>query len=243
MYHFVLSILLIFVITGSDFKSSQVKFPRVKAAFLHKEELVSKAFSAQGITLSQAKLFIRVFKKDKQLELWAANKTESVYKRIKVYEVCALSGGSGPKRKGGDGQTPEGFYYIDRYNPSSNFHLSLGINYPNSSDRVLGGNNYLGGDIFIHGNCVTIGCVPLTDDKIEEVYIAAVQARQNGQQKISVHIFPSKEIMQNDETLKNSGTKELVAFWTNIKKGYIFFEKENKLPTVTVDKKGEYIFN
>ena len=85
--------------------------------------------------------------------------------------------------------------------------------------------------------------MPLTDDKIEEVYIAAVQARQNGQQKIPVHIFPSKEIMQNDETLKKSGTKELVAFWTNIKKGYIFFEKENKLPTVTVDKKGEYIFN
>ena len=53
----------------------------------------------------------------------------------------------------------------------------------------------------------------------------------------------AEEVQSHLGTIAKSGTKELVAFWTNIKKGYIFFEKENKLPTVTVDKKGEYIFN
>src|SRR5690606_11025729 len=95
---------------------------------------------------------------------------------VKTYPVCSSSGLPGPKRKKGDRQTPEGFYHIDRFNPQSAFHLSLGINYPNSSDKILGHSDP-GGDIFIHGSCVTIGCVPLTDDLIKEVYVLAVEAK------------------------------------------------------------------
>ncbi|MFC7667854.1 murein L,D-transpeptidase family protein [Hymenobacter humi] len=84
---------------------------------------------------------------------------------------------------------PEGFYQIDRFNPKSEYHLSLGLNYPNAADLALGEPDP-GGDIFIHGGEVTIGCLPITDIGIEEVYLIAVAARAAGQTLIPVHIFP-----------------------------------------------------
>ena len=81
----------------------------------------------------------------------------------------------------GDGRTPEGLYYIDRRNPDSRFHLSLGISYPNAVDRAeaarLG--KKPGGDIFIHGESNpfkrnredwTWGCIAITNDEMEDVY-------------------------------------------------------------------------
>lgn len=81
----------------------------------------------------------------------------------------------------GDGRTPEGHYFIDRRNPNSRFHLSLGISYPNARDRAeaaaLG--KPPGGDIFIHGESNplkrkredwTWGCVAVTNPEMEEVY-------------------------------------------------------------------------
>ncbi|MEL6618826.1 MAG: L,D-transpeptidase family protein [Pseudomonadota bacterium] len=81
----------------------------------------------------------------------------------------------------GDGRTPEGNYFIDRRNPDSKFHLSLGISYPNARDRaqaaLLG--KPPGGDIFIHGESSpfrrkrsdwTWGCIAVTNDEMEDVY-------------------------------------------------------------------------
>ncbi|MBC7451384.1 MAG: hypothetical protein H7259_07840, partial [Cytophagales bacterium] len=65
---------------------------------------------------------------------WAKGKTSTQFTLTKTYSICSASGTSGPKRKQGDNQVPEGVYYIDRFNPASNFHLSLGLNYPNTSD-------------------------------------------------------------------------------------------------------------
>lgn len=81
----------------------------------------------------------------------------------------------------GDGRTPEGRYTINRRNPNSAFHLSLGISYPNATDRAearaLGKSP--GGDIFIHGesnpfkkgrNDWTWGCIAVTNREMEEIY-------------------------------------------------------------------------
>ncbi|MEM9425715.1 MAG: L,D-transpeptidase family protein [Pseudomonadota bacterium] len=87
----------------------------------------------------------------------------------------------GHKRVEGDGRTPEGLYYIDRRNPDSEFHLSLGISYPNASDteRAQKLGKSPGGDIFIHGrgNPVqhlirdwTWGCIAVTNEEMEEIY-------------------------------------------------------------------------
>ena len=86
----------------------------------------------------------------------------------------------GQELRQGDGQIPEGIYRIEHLNPMSSFYLSMKVGYPNDFDRARAkedGRTDLGGDIFIHGSCVTIGCVPLQNGPIEEVYLAAVDAR------------------------------------------------------------------
>jgi len=87
----------------------------------------------------------------------------------------------GHKTERGDGKTPEGTYVIDRRNPNSDFHLSLGISYPNAADRAQArarGKNP-GGDIFIHGRPNkkkgtgpdwTAGCISVKDREIEWIY-------------------------------------------------------------------------
>ena len=227
-----------------SFRSQQQKFPRVKTAYNEKEKLVKDLFSSKGIDVAHMDLFIRVFKKEMQLEVWAKSPKEHKFKFITTYAVCASSGTLGPKRKQGDGQVPEGFYDIERFNPSSNFYLSLGVSYPNASDKILGEKGNLGGDIFIHGNCVTIGCMPLTDDKIKEVYLMAVEAKVNGG-KIPIHIFPCR---MNDTGMKfleekYQGKTQLISFWKNIQRGYEYFEQNRLVFQVKVDSKGEYVYD
>jgi len=100
---------------------------------------------------------------------------------LKEYNIDLGFAPSGPKRVEGDGKTPEGLYTIDRRNPNSKFHLSLGISYPNAQDiaraRRLGKSP--GGDIFIHGrptplkrddNDWTWGCIAVKNRQMETVY-------------------------------------------------------------------------
>ena len=84
------------------------------------------------------------------------------------------------------------FNFIEVFNPKSDYYLSLGINYPNAADSVLGFKENLGNDIYIHGNCVSVGCIPITDEKIKELYTIADGARKSGQNTIRVDIFPFK---------------------------------------------------
>ncbi|HET6244741.1 MAG TPA: hypothetical protein VFF35_09525 [Bacteroidia bacterium] len=139
---------------------------------------------------------------------------------------------------------PEGFYHIDRYNPVSNFYLSLGINYPNQADKKKSNSTNLGGDIFIHGSCVTIGCLPMTDDKIKEIYLFAIQARNNGQLRIPVYIFPFKMTDQNFNTNKTKykNNPELLYFWANLKIGFDRFEQDKKELKFSYDNNGNYSF-
>jgi murein L,D-transpeptidase YafK len=86
----------------------------------------------------------------------------------------------GPKQFRGDGKTPEGQYWIDRRNPRSDYHLSIGISYPNAEDvayaRSMG--KEPGGDIFIHGTPRlyrrekdwTAGCIAVSNSQMEEIY-------------------------------------------------------------------------
>lgn len=80
----------------------------------------------------------------------------------------------------GDGRTPEGAYRITHHNPNSQFHLSIGISYPNDADRARARAAGLspGGDIFIHGTPKafrrkddwTAGCIAVTNREIETIY-------------------------------------------------------------------------
>src|SRR6476659_6148770 len=99
------------------------------------------------------------------------NERKEPFRLFKTYKVCALAGTLGPKRMEGDYQVPEGFYLIDEFNHQSTYYLSLGINYPNASYRILSDSLRPGSVIYIHGSCVTVGCIPITDQQIDELYI------------------------------------------------------------------------
>lgn len=135
---------------------------RVAAIVAKKPQLKSAAESAGG------KLRILVFKNERRLEVHAPG-----WKTPRVYPMTGFSGTLGPKLKEGDGQIPEGVYGIEYLNPNSSFYLSMKVSYPNDADRrraKADRRTGLGGDIMIHGKNVTIGCVPIGDDAIEDVF-------------------------------------------------------------------------
>jgi murein L,D-transpeptidase YafK len=223
-----------------QFKAAQLKNARVKKAYNTKWKGLQAQLKAMDVDASNFDLFVRVFKYEKQLELWVKNKGAAKYKKLKTIAVCASSGDLGPKRKEGDNQVPEGFYQISAFNPSSNYHLSLKVNYPNASDQALG-KSPLGGDIMIHGNCVTIGCIPIENDPIEEVYVLCVEAKNN-KGILYVDIYPCQFTPENTAYLAKNYGKDKLSFWNRLKDAYLFFEEHKWLPKVNIDKKGNYKF-
>jgi murein L,D-transpeptidase YafK len=228
----------------SSFKETQLKHGRVKTAYEEKETVVEEYFTLKKLSYQKFQLFIRAFKKEQTLEVWIKENGKQQFTLLHTYDFCTTSGTLGPKRKEGDLQIPEGIYHINHFNPQSNFYLSLGLNYPNASDKILSHATKPGGSIYIHGNCVTIGCIPITDEKIKELYILAVETRNNGQEKIPVHIFPDRLDFGAVEKLVSdySATEKTAGFWKNLQTIYLDFKSTKTLKRVKVNSKGEYYF-
>lgn len=232
-------------IFGQSLKEKQKKYERVKTAYIEKEASLKEALLLKKIEFNNLRVLLRIFKKEKELEVWVKSKNQNKFELFKTYAICDTSGTLGPKRKEGDMQMPEGFYSINLFNPVSNFYLSLRIDYPNQSDRILGEKNNLGSAIYIHGSCCTIGCTPISDDKIKELYLLTLEAKNNGQNLIQVHAFPCKLSDEIIKELENeySDNKALVDFWKNLQLGYKYFENNKKQPNISVDKSGKYLIN
>lgn len=185
-------------------------------------------------------VYIRVFKYEKVLEIWS--KTEDTFHLERRYPICMLSGIVGPKRKEGDLQVPEGFYYINDFNPYSKYKKSLGVSYPNRSDSLLSPYKKLGGSIYIHGDCVSVGCIAVGNKFIEDIY--QLCRRMNG--KIQIHIFPidfSCPESKNYLEKKLENRPELIKFEKNLEEGFFYFENSKKLPQILVNECGYYEFN
>jgi len=137
-----------------------------------KEQPVMPSPAAAFPSYPPKRVTLIVIKQEKRLEVWAED-DEGVPRHITDYPVCAISGDYGPKLRRGDKQVPEGVYSILYLNPNSKYHLSMKLNYPNSFDRTMAasdGRTDLGGDIFIHGDCRSMGCIAMGDAAIEELY-------------------------------------------------------------------------
>lgn len=230
----------------TSFIEVQRNYIRVADAMRHKQDTLMKQCEAAGLKWPIKQIYIRSFKYERALEVWGRESSTEDFKLFKTYKVCAIAGSLGPKRMEGDFQIPEGFYYINMFNPNSTYHLSLGLNYPNASDRILSDSLHPGGEIFIHGNCMTVGCIPITNNQIEEVYLLAAYAKNLGQDFIPVHIFPAQYNHKKSTDYLVRTTKEnpaLEPFFSNLQKGYTYFEEHKKLPIITIDKKGAYGFN
>ncbi len=227
-----------------NFIEYQKSFPRISEALKRKEDTLRRQFRAKNLPWPAKYMYIRSFKYDSELEVWVKYDLHQKYQLFKTYKVCALAGSLGPKRMQGDYQVPEGFYYINEFNPKSMYHLSLGLNYPNLSDRILSDSIQPGGDIYIHGKCVTTGCIPINDQQIEELYILAAHAKNEGQDFIPVHIFPIQFKNPRSNVYLAKYLKdfpEYTSLTAGLKQAYQYFDKMKKLPVIMVNKNGEYI--
>jgi murein L,D-transpeptidase YafK len=210
---------------------------RVKAANDRAGSTVRKLVRDAGLAWPPKRLFIRAFKSEAELEVWAGDGDKPL-SLVKTYPIAEMSGSLGPKRRKGDLQVPEGLYSIDRFNPQSKFHLSLGINYPNASDRKRSDAAKPGGDIFIHGDRKSIGCLAMTDEKIEEIYLLALAAKPYG--KIPVHIFPFRMSPNNVASFNRRfpANREL---WQELRPFFDAFDTTKIVPNFTVASRGEYM--
>lgn len=118
---------------------------------------------------------VAVFKSSRSIVLYSGEQV------LEAFRMELGFAPDGPKEFEGDGKTPEGRYFIDRRNPNSSYHLSLGISYPNQDDRARASSmgKSPGGDIFIHGqknlffkggDDWTAGCIAVTNREIEKIY-------------------------------------------------------------------------
>ncbi len=117
-------------------------------------------------------------KTSRRLEVWTRSGDDEIFQYRKTYRFTGSSGGRGPKRKSGDRQIPEGVYEIAGLNPNSRQHLSIKVGYPNTTDLEFAkkdGRSELGGDIFIHGNNTSIGCIPIGNRNIEELFFIVAE--------------------------------------------------------------------
>lgn len=210
------------------------------------EDTLRKQFEQKKLQWPPEQMYLRSFKYDRQLEVWVKEDARGPFKLFKTYKVCMQSGTMGPKRMEGDYQVPEGFYYINEFNPNSNYHLALGLNYPNASDKLLSDSFRPGNSIYIHGSCVSTGCIPITDFPIEELYVMASQVKELGQDFIPVHVFPIRYNVKKSLEYLAVATKEnqpLQAFAVTLKAAFDYFETKKQLPVILINKKGQYIIN
>ena len=129
-------------------------------------------FRSAGVPYAATPIKFLAFKAEKKLELWAKNKNKWVY--VVDFPILAASGGPGPKLKQGDRQVPEGVYKITYLNPTSDYHLSMKINYPDEFDKEVAAIDHrtdLGGDIFMHGSNLSLGCLAMGDRAIEDLFV------------------------------------------------------------------------
>ena len=187
-------------------------------------------------TVKGSPVFMRIFKEESELELWTKN--DDKFELYKTFTICDWSGTLGPKLKEGDGQSPEGFYFVNtsQLNPNSRYHLAFNIGYPNAYDRS---HDRTGSYIMVHGDCVSIGCYAMNDVQIEEIYRIAEAALDKDQDFFRIHIFPFR---MNTENMEKHKKNKCFNFWLNLKKGYDAFEK-TKLPPNVESYNGRYIFN
>lgn len=230
---------------AKDFISYQKGIKKINDVFGFKEDTLKKQFAAAGLKWPAKYMYIRSFKYDSEMEVWVKSDRKELYKLFKRYKVCALAGTLGPKRMEGDYQVPEGFYYINQFKPNSSYHLALGLNYPNASDCFLSDSLQPGSDIYVHGSCVTVGCIPINDDQIEELYLLASIVHGEGQDFIPIHVFPVSFKNKKSVEALNKYLElhpDYQPLLNKMKYAYYYFNQKKKLPITMIDKNGNYLF-
>ncbi|KAA5605702.1 2-dehydro-3-deoxyphosphooctonate aldolase [Roseospira marina] len=219
---------------------------RASAAMARVESGLRADVEAAGLRWG-APVFLRVFKRERRLEAWLETTPGGPFTLFRSWPVCARSGDLGPKTAEGDGQAPEGFYFVPpgRMNPHSRFHLSFNLGYPNAYERARG---WTGSALMVHGDCASVGCYAMGkrllpvgadhNDPINEIWTLMVAAFAAGQPFVRVHALP---FALTPDALAADADHPWAAFWANLAEGYRWFEDTARPPDVTV-REGRYRF-
>lgn len=133
------------------------------------------AFEKAGLAYPPRKIVLLGLKAEHVLQIYGTDQNGQ-QRFVCAYPIFAASSFPGPKLREGDGQVPEGIYPIDSLNPNSAYHVSLRIGYPNPFDKAQAAKEArtnLGGDIMIHGNNVSVGCLAMGDQAAEDLFTIA----------------------------------------------------------------------
>ena len=257
----ILTIVLL-IAFGCCVNPSPAQPPRTPVAILERiDELIGGEIKdwceAENVLYPPDAVLLRVFKKERELELWAKNADMAAMKMIRTIPICAMDFQPGPKLAQGDGKTPEGFYHpqflygssyswmwirldegeLDRYGvvgEGSSFKMC--IEYPNTLDRDRSKAACFrdpGGEICLHGNCVTAGCISFTNRNFLPVFAFSRHHDTERFGRLQLHIFPFRfDAVQNMEDEIDSyphvdllGRDDLLTFWRNLEKGYHRFNE------------------
>jgi murein L,D-transpeptidase YafK len=188
---------------------------------------LNERLAEKGLTKGSA-VFIRIFKREQELELWL--KKESSFVLFASYPICRYSGRLGPKLSEGDYQAPEGFYTVGRaqLNPKSCCHKSFNLGFPNLYDAA---NARSGSFLMVHGSCMSSGCYAMTDAVIDEIWDLVVSAFDKGQKRFAVHIFPFR---MTEPTFAILGGGQWNGFWLDLKRAYDLFEASHTPPKINL---------
>jgi murein L,D-transpeptidase YafK len=217
------------LITSQGGCTSATGVERAKAAAERVKPQLLPDLAAKGLHWGDP-VFLRAFKEEKQLELYVRHRETKRFVLFRTYPIAALSGDLGPKCREGDGQVPEGFYAAGKTSlkPDSRFHLAFNIGYPNAYDRA---HQRTGSFIMIHGSDVSVGCLAMTDEKIEEIYSLCDASLKNDPSFFQIHLFPFR---MTSERMERESASPHHAFWQNLREGYQWFETQGVPPEAKV---------
>ncbi|HVT62819.1 MAG TPA: L,D-transpeptidase family protein [Legionellaceae bacterium] len=194
MRHIYLIVLLCFISTvfgmSGHIDASAAIDHAIMRYGLQKEPHLMSYFMKSGVAYPPKEIALLAFKKEQHIQLWAKDAHRD-WHYIHTYPLTAFSGKLGPKLKEHDRQIPEGIYRLITFNPHSSMHLSMMINYPNEFDRYQAqkdGRRKLGGDIFLHGKAVSVGCLAVGDHAIDELFLLT---RRVGLNHVQLIIAPN----------------------------------------------------
>ncbi|EPG65872.1 L,D-transpeptidase family protein [Leptospira wolffii] len=167
----------------------------------------SELFIEKGASYPPSQLMLIAYKQNRRLELWT--KSKGRYIHIQSFDILGVSGQLGPKLIEGDRQIPEGIYKVIGLNPNSHYHLSLKLDYPNQFDKakaLIDGRTELGGNIFIHGDTASIGCLAMGDEVAEDLFVLTARA---GKENVNIVISPNDKVTLVENLNYPSWTAEL----------------------------------
>lgn len=191
-----------------------------------------------GVDWPPRQLYLRAFKKERVLQVWVGNGRAPLV-LFAEHPICGESGTLGPKVERGDEQIPEGLYVVTKLHPESQGWLALRMSYPNLADRARAAARGRvekrrvspGGDILVHGTCISIGCIAIDNAPIERVYLLAQEPVARGR-AVRVDVFPGRmEPERLDALLEQATDVGTVRLWRSLVPAYFAFERTRRVPS------------